>query len=215
MSISQFRVAAILIMLLCAACGVSDKSGTTEARSTDRPVGGGCENCELIYEGMPQTMRSADTAPDWNEPGPKLRINGTVFQSDAKTPAADVIVYYYHTDQQGLYAKRSAADPVHGYIRGWVKTGADGRYAIYTNRPAPYPDSSMPAHVHVIIKEPGVQEYYIDELVFDDDPLLTTEERQRLENRGGSGIMRTTSEGAMQIAEHDIVLGLNVPGYGR
>lgn len=183
--------------------------------TAERPVGGGCENCELIYEGMPQAMRNADTAPDWNEPGPKLRVSGTVFQNDGRTRAAGVIVYYYHTDQSGLYAKRTAADPVHGYIRGWVRTGVDGRYSIYTNRPAPYPDSSMPAHIHMLVREPGLQVYYIDELVFDDDPLLTDKKRQALENRGGSGILHVASDGATQIAVHDIVLGKNVPGYER
>ena len=42
-------------------------------------------------------------------------------------------------------------------------------------------------HIHISIREPEIKnEYYIDELVFDDDPLLTTAKRAALENRGGT-----------------------------
>lgn len=102
----------------------------------------------------------------------------------------------------------------HGYIRDWVKSDANGKYSIYTVRPAPYPNSDIPAHIHPAIKEPGIsKEYYIDEFVFDDDKLLTTLKRKALENRGGSGILRVVQQGDLQIAEHDIILGLNIPNY--
>lgn len=104
----------------------------------------------------------------------------------------------------------------HGYIRGWVKSDARGRYAIYTVRPAPYPNSDNEAHIHPSIKEPGIETaYYIDEFVFDDDPLLTGAKRKKLPNRGGSGVLRVLVQGELQIAEHNIVLGLNIPNYPK
>ena len=102
----------------------------------------------------------------------------------------------------------------HGHIRGWVKSAEDGGYSIYTIRPAPYPDADNPAHIHLSIREPDIaNEYYIDELVFDDDPLLTGTIRRSNQNRGGSGVLRVLLSGDLQIAEHNIILGLNVPEY--
>jgi protocatechuate 3,4-dioxygenase beta subunit len=64
------------------------------------------------------------------------------------------------------------------------------------------------------IKEPNIEnEYYIDEFVFDDDKLLTGEKRKALENRGGSGVLRVLISSEIQIAEHNIILGLNIPNY--
>ena len=66
----------------------------------------------------------------------------------------------------------------HGYIRGWVKTDVNGFYKFYTLVPASYPNSNNPKHIHPTIKEPGKTAYWIDEFVFDDDPLLPEEERK-------------------------------------
>jgi protocatechuate 3,4-dioxygenase beta subunit len=102
----------------------------------------------------------------------------------------------------------------HGHIRGWVKSDSIGRYKIYTIRPMPYPGENIPAHIHISIKEPGLpNEYYTDELVFDDDKKLTSAERKKLPNRGGSGVLRTVNVNGMQVAEHNFFLGLNIPDY--
>ena len=72
----------------------------------------------------------------------------------------------------------------------------------------------MPAHIHTSIKEPNIDnEYYIDDFVFDDDTLLTPEKRKALENRGGSGILSVVFSGDVQIAKHDIILGLHISNY--
>jgi protocatechuate 3,4-dioxygenase, beta subunit len=180
-------------------------------------VGGPFENGEFLYIGMPENIKSIDTSVGWSQNGQKLLITGTIYKLDGKTPAPNVILYYYHTDVNGFYASKEGLDPRvvrHGYIRGWVKSDANGKYAIYTVRPAPYPNSNFEAHIHPAIKEPNIdKEYYIDEFVFDDDKLLTGEKRRRLENRGGSGILRLFKRGDLQIAEHNIVLGLNIPNY--
>jgi protocatechuate 3,4-dioxygenase beta subunit len=203
----------ILVSLNFFSChGQSDQQNN----SSDKTVGGPFENGDFIFIGMPNNILSIDTSAGWNQNGQKLLITGTIFKRDGKTPAPDVVLYYYHTDVNGYYADREGLDRRvvrHGYIRGWVKSDKNGKYSIYTVRPAPYPNSNFSAHIHPTIKEPGINEYYIDEFVFDDDILLTTEKRKALENRGGSGILRTINNGDLQVAEHNIILGLNIPNY--
>ena len=128
-----------------------------------------------------------------------------------------MIVYYWQTDNNGLYSPSKTMDKGaerHGHIRGWVKTGTDGKYAIYTVKPAPYPNSNNPAHIHILIKEPDIENaYFIDEFVFDDDKLVTSQMRNNESKRGGSGILQLKTKGNIKAAEHDIILGLNIPGY--
>ena len=95
-----------------------------------------------------------------------------------------------------------------------VKTDKDGKYAIYTIRPAAYATQDSPAHIHPIIIEPNREKsYYIDDFVFDDDILLTTARRIKMENRGGSGVVRFVQVGDLFVGERDIILGSNIPNY--
>ena len=196
------------------------KISTVKERTTTTKlsIGGPFENREFMYIGMPKEIESIDTSSGWNQIGQKLLITGTIYQLDGKTPASDVILYYYHTDINGLY---STNEPVsnkaqkHGSIRGWVKSDAEGHYSIYTVKPAPYPNSNAPAHIHLSVKEPSLEEYYIDEFVFDDDILLSSKNRKAMKNRGGSGILRVLISGELQIAEHNIILGLHIPNYPK
>jgi protocatechuate 3,4-dioxygenase beta subunit len=180
-------------------------------------VGGGCDGCELMYVGMPENIKSIDTSAGWTEYGQKLLITGKVYKLGGKTPAPNVIIYYWQTDNNGYYSPKEGMEEKakrHGHIRGWVKSDENGNYAIYTIRPAPYPNEITPAHIHLSIKEPNIdEEYYIDEFVFDDDVLLTGKKRKANENRGGSGVLRVLIDKDMQIAEHNIILGLNIPNY--
>lgn len=64
-----------------------------------------------------------------------------------------------------------------------------------------------------MVKEPDKNEYYIDEFVFDDDPLLTATQQSSLENRGGSGIVHLRPESGLLTATRTIILGQNIPDY--
>ena len=189
---------------------------TVEMRSTDL-VGGPFENGEFDLIGLQAIISSIDTSPGWDQPGQKLLVRGILYREDGKTPAPGILLYYYHTDIHGYYPSNEELDPGvvrHGYIRGWVKSDKHGHYSIYTVRPAPYPNTDIPAHIHPSIREPDIgNAYYIDEFVFDDDPLLTPEKRVALENRGGSGILNVEQKGDLQVADHDIILGMNIPNY--
>ncbi len=207
----------VIITFLILSCNGQTTVNSKSSTEKSGIVGGPFENAEFMYIGMPEKIESIDSSAGWSQKGQKLLITGTIYKLDGKTPAPDVILYYYHTDITGIYAGKQGLNPRvvrHGYIRGWVKSDINGKYAIYTVRPAPYPNTNFEAHIHPCIKEPNIdKEYYIDEFVFDDDKLLTGEKRKKLPNRGGSGILRVLISGDLQIAEHNIILGLNIPNY--
>jgi len=185
----------------------------------DKNVGGPCEGCEAIHESpvpfdkLDSFLKLPDTTWEGKIP---LGINGIVYKADGKTPAPGVILYLYHTDESGHYTAKAGANgwgKRHGYLRGWVRSDAKGSYKFVTLRPAPYPGHTDPAHIHITVKEPGFKEYYLDEFLFADDPLLTPSMRGKLENRGGSGILTLKDVGNMLKAERHIYLGRNIPNY--
>ena len=168
-----------------------------------------CEWC-----GAPEAPKSGLTsiatiaAPD--EPGERLVLEGIVFASDGVTPVRGVLVYAYNTNAAGIYPTRgneTGNGPRHGYIRGWVITDERGRFEFRTVRPGPYPRRSQPAHIHMTVTAPGESEYWIDEVEFEGDPLLTKEWSARREGRGGRGVVTLTrgADGALH-ARRDVIL---------
>jgi len=199
---------ALTLLTLTIACAQPNKQ--------DRQVGTPCEDCELMFHGMPTNISASTLLAPADEPGEKMIITGTIYKADGKTPASDVILYMYHTDAKGIYSPSSNQKHAqrHGHLRGWIKTGADGKYSITSIRPASYPSRKAPQHIHPIIKEPGTSLYWIDEYLFDDDPLLSDEEKKRQENRGGSGIIHLAKNSErVWVGKRDIILGLNIPNY--
>jgi protocatechuate 3,4-dioxygenase, beta subunit len=210
----------LIILTNCNGKAENDsQSNTVIRKQTTGKVGGTCETCELINVGMPKTINATDTSEGWQLPGHKLIVTGTVYKPDKVTPAPDIILYYWQTDNKGVYPNKDGLDQKvkrHGYIRGWVKTDKNGSYSIYTNRPAPYFNSNMPAHIHLLVKEPTIaNEYYIDDITFVDDPLLTKATKDATDIKGGSGVVEVTSENGVQRATRDIILGLNISNYPR
>ena len=185
--------------------------GQNNSDTYEKLVGGPCEGCEAIHEYGDKVLSNTDTLPLFLDHEPKLHLSGTVYHADGKTPAEDVILYIYHTNRQGIYQRNGDEKGWarrHGFIRGWIKTGADGKYSFYTFRPAAYPNGREPEHIHVTVKEPGKKEYYIDDFQFDDDPLLTSVNRGRKKNRGGSGIVQPSSKNGILTIQRDLILGL-------
>jgi protocatechuate 3,4-dioxygenase beta subunit len=180
-------------------------------------IGGNCEGCEAIFEYGSKKLSWIDTLPDFKETGPRLEISGTIYQADGETPARDVILYIYHTDQKGVYPQKGNETgwaKRHGYLRGWIKTNADGRYKFYTLRPASYPNSRAPQHIHPTIKEPGKNEYWIDEYLFADDPFVDEQTKASQQKRGGVGLITLMKDkNGIWIGKRDIILGLNIPDY--
>lgn len=183
----------------------------------EKIVGGGCEGCELMYVGMPEQILAEHTSIGWTEGSQKLIVTGKVFKLDGKTPAPNVIIYYWHTDDKGLYSSNEQTPPQakeHGKLRGWVKSDEHGNYKIKTSRPAAYPSQDIPQHIHLSIKEPDIKNEYYADLYFDDDPLYVKHKKKYGKlDRAGTEILRIVLDGNIQIAEHNIVLGLNIPDY--
>jgi protocatechuate 3,4-dioxygenase beta subunit len=169
-----------------------------------------CDGCEAALERSPTGLASSARMARSGDPGEPMILRGTVRHADSDTPAANVIVYAYQTNAAGLYADgsdESRQSRRHGRLRAWARTGGDGRYSFDTIKPAPYPDHTMPAHVHLMIAEPGRRPYYLDQVVFAGEFGVTPEYRARQELRGGSGITRLRRTGAGQwLATRDIVL---------
>jgi protocatechuate 3,4-dioxygenase beta subunit len=202
------KILSLLLLLPFYAC----------SQTTKPPIGGPCEGCEAIHE-SPVTfykLKHTDTLAGFFEPGEKLHIKGVVYNADNQTPAPGVIIYLYHNDNKGLYPTKGNEkgwDKRHGYLRGWLKTNDKGEYECFTNRPASYPNSNNPQHIHITIKEPGKNEYWIDEIHFTDDPLLTAQTKSHFQNRGGSGLVTLVKKNNMLYGQRNIILGKNVPGY--
>lgn len=193
--------------------------GTVRAAiAKDEPIVGlPCEGCEAVFDGRPDVIadRSRIAPPD--EPGEPLTLTGRVVDA-AGRPAAGVIVYAYHTDRTGIYPPPSTpageSATRHGRLRAWAKTGASGEYRFDTIRPGSYPGRDVPEHIHMHVIEPGRATYYIDDVMFHDDPKLTPQQIRHLSNgRGGVGIVTPDRRDGQWVVRRDIVLGLNVPGY--
>lgn len=205
-----FPLSFLLVLWLGVTCNAQTRNLTSKA------VGGECEGCEAIYEYGNKKLTSTDTLPGYENSGPKLKIFGTVFKNDGISPAQDVIIYIYHTNRKGIYqttGNETGWAKRHGLIRGWVKTAKDGKYTFHTFRPASYPDGSEPEHIHITVKEPEKNEYYLDDFLFEDDPILTKSKRNKSENRGGSGLMKPVNQNGILIIERNIILGKNIPNY--
>jgi protocatechuate 3,4-dioxygenase, beta subunit len=192
------------VMWIMAALAYGPAAGASE------PVIGPCDGCEWVFRELPSQLDSHGRIAPAQEPGEPLTLSGTVFDTDG-TPATGIVVYGYQTDAGGLYPRGSTR---HGRLRGWVRTGVDGGYRFDTIRPGAYPDGREPEHIHLHVIEPGRGTYYIDDVVFEGDPRLSTRHRRDPSSaRGGSGLTRPQrdADGVWQV-RRDIFLGRNIPG---
>lgn len=189
----QFASKAALVLPL-AGLGVAELSGCGR-------------NASLFAR--PSDERSNTKAP-WNismvsatEPGEPLIISGTIYAPDGHTPLEGMGLWVYHTDATGHYSplSESGGDNRNTRLHGLMQTNHEGRYEFRTIKPAPYPGRSNPAHIHAYVSGPGYPEYWIDEFLFEGDPFITEEIRQKFggkENlssilkltRGDDGVLR-------------------------
>lgn len=203
------RTSAVVLAVLIASVVV--------AAQRERVVGGACEGCDAVFVGLPATVAMEGRIAPANEPGTPMTIGGVVTTA-AGAPAPGIIVYAYQTDAKGLYPpapELRGAAARHGRLRGWARTDAQGRYRFLTIRPAGYPNTDIPEHMHLHVIEPGRCTYYIDDVVFEDDPRLTPRQRAAHDRgRGGSGVVRPTrdSNGTWQV-RRDIRLGAGITDY--
>lgn len=197
-----------LSLLLIISCYPAQQAAVTR----EIVVGLPCEGCELVFEGMPAQLASHAVIASKDEPGERMRIDGQVRHRDGKL-APGVIVYAYHTDAEGIYPANPESK--HGRLRSWVKTDENGRYSFDTIRPAGYPNTNLPQHVHMHVIEVGRCTYYIDDLLFEDDPRLTPKERAQQPGRGGIGVVKPMRGDDGWRVTRNIVLGEKIDGYEK
>lgn len=112
-----------------------------------------------------------------SEPGKKIKVLASL-KDEAGKGIAGAVVYFYQTDAKGWYAADqphvggNSGDQRHARIFGYAKTDATGKLEIHTVKPSGYPQSDLPAHIHVEVHDlPGYQTM-ITEFLFDDDDRL-------------------------------------------
>lgn len=141
--------------------------------------GAPCGSCEA-----PADLSWKTVIPPPNEPGEPLDISGTIYQPDGVTPAQGFVLFVYQTDLTGYYNKED--DASHPRLRGWMKTGANGRYEFRTIKPGAYPHRKTPAHIHAHLYAPGYSERSIDDFWFKDDPRINDATLAQEKEQGGA-----------------------------
>jgi protocatechuate 3,4-dioxygenase beta subunit len=89
-----------------------------------------------------------------DEPGTGITVK--VLVTDAVgNPQSNALVYVYHTSNKGWYSDTAAhiqmneGDRRHARLFGYVRTNEDGRFELTTIKPGGYPQSTLPAHIHI------------------------------------------------------------------
>lgn len=160
-----------------------------------------------LYDYTDQSLNNTDTIPDFEAKAEKLKITGTVYQSDGKTPAKDVILYIFQADENGNYnMKRDEKRKRFVYHRAWVKTDANGTYTFYTFMPGKMLRTKELKQIHRIIKEPGKEPYNLAPYFFNDDPLIP-ELTLACRANAVNSMLRIEKQDGMLVATKDIKLG--------
>ncbi len=123
------------------------------------------------------------------EQGAQTTVKGKLLSAD-KTPLANTLVYVYQTDHRGWYAddkphvEQNEGDRGHARLFGYLRTNAQGEFELKTIRPASYPNSTLPQHIHFEAFSNNGRSLIITELLFDDDPMLVGDLRERFLREG-------------------------------
>jgi protocatechuate 3,4-dioxygenase beta subunit len=135
-----------------------------------------------------RSSRVVMVCPD--EPGVALIVTGAVLDQAGKA-IEDAELYAYQTSAKGWYSDRAAhvaaheGDRRHARLFGYLRTDDSGRFELRTIRPAGYPGSDLPAHIHIEVGREGKKPVVlVTEVQFDDDPRLTPEMRARSKREG-------------------------------
>lgn len=159
-----------------------------------------------IYNLAQQQLNNTDTIPDFNIKPNKLKISGTIFESDGKTPAKDVVLFIYQPDEDGNYqVKKDENRKRYVHHRAWIKTDANGNYTFYTFMPGKFLRTKELKQIHRVIKAPGKAEYDMASFFFNDDPLLP-ELTLACRAKAVQSMLRLEKEGDMYVAIKNIVL---------
>jgi len=169
-----------------------------------------------IYDYSETQLNNTDTIPGFETAANKLKVTGTIYQSDGVTPARNVLLYIEQADENGDYQIKTKDNKRYMSHRAWAKTDANGKYTFFTFVPGAaidpitYPRRRGLKKIYPIIKESNKPEYNLDALLFDNDPKLTKSCRKRLKRKGIDSILKPVKNGSSLEVVRDIVLEENV-----
>lgn len=160
-----------------------------------------------LYDYNEHTLNNTDTIPDFKSKKSKLKVSGTIYESDGTTPAKNVILFIEQADENGDFDLKKHNNKRYVKHRGWVKTNADGQYTFYTFLPGNDRRYNQLQQLFPVIKEPLKAEYEIESFLFDEDPMLTKLCRKKITKKGdASRILKLKKENGLYVAQKDIVL---------
>ncbi|AEO69411.1 uncharacterized protein THITE_2119784 [Thermothielavioides terrestris NRRL 8126] len=128
------------------------------------------QNAPLLPNGS-SIVQNLDPSVPWYEKAvaDSAFVTGRVLSSSGD-PIQGAILDVWHAAPNGLYEQQDESQPDMN-LRGRFETDADGRYALYALRPAPYPIPDdgpagrllalldrhpyRPGHIHFIVSAPG------------------------------------------------------------
>ena len=185
------KVFLLLVFLSAASCLRAQPDTTTLLKEVETRLNAGSHVSQILTEKKysaihPDTRfrelinkNSNDKilviAPE-DEPGKKIKVIGTVKNGSGQI-VADALVYLYQTDSRGWYSADAPhvqmyeGDMRHARLFGYVKTNKQGQFELHTVKPSGYPQSDLPAHIHVHVTANGYRAY-VNEFLFDDDDRL-------------------------------------------
>ena len=143
------------------------------------------------------------------EAGDRLLLTGTVRDVDG-SPIADAVLDFWQADAKGMYGAFDIPPRTNMNLRGRMRSGADGSYALHTVVPAPYtiphkgPTGRLlealgrhpwrPAHIHLMASRDGYQPL-ITQIYFKGDKYIESD--------------------AVRAARGDLAFELNDDGDGK
>lgn len=148
-----------------------------------------------------------------DEPGTKITVKAVVKTTSGEL-MKNVLVYLYQTSDKGWYAADrphvdgNEGDHGHARLFTYVKTNDKGEFEISSILPKGYPNSDLPAHIHVQMWKDGTTIPGVPgELLFDEDERLTPERKQRA-LREGFLVEKNRGSSANPVYNYTIILTL-------
>ncbi len=206
-----------LIITFCLACIICfcDTITAQESASVLEEKPENYKKRSPVYDYSEKELNNVDTIPDFASKKNKLKIVGTIYESDGVTPAKNVLLFIHQADENGNFELKRHNKKRYVRHRGWIRTDADGHYTFYTFVPGKYIYGNEFKQILPIVKEPGKPEYKIETYLFDDDPLFNNRRSKVKRTDVSDRILKLDKKEGLYIARRDIILGKEIDSYSK